>query len=104
MRFTNRLLAALFGLALGAAVLLGSGADAAASSAGPDAPAVAVRAEAAPAALPPGGTDLESRDYALREAAAPELQEFEGGTIVIVSIGFFGLLLIILILILIAGD
>ena len=99
-----RFLTAALALALGAAVLLGSGPDAAAASGGPTMPTVSAPAEASTPAVPRQGTDADSRDYALREASSPELQEFEGGEVVIVSIGFFGLLLIILIIVLIVDH
>jgi len=61
-----RFLAVVTGWILGAGLLLLGGASAARADGG-----------GSPAALP--GTDAEARDYALREATSPGVQEFIGG-------------------------
>jgi predicted outer membrane protein len=56
----------------------------------PDRPAVVAVVDA-----PAPGTAVEARDYALREAASPAVQEFAGGEVIIV-VGFVGCFFIFL--------
>jgi hypothetical protein len=71
----------LLGLVFGAALLVAGGPRAAlADDAGNGAPApIAVDAPAPVTAPVQPGTDVEARDYELREAESPEVQEFTGG-------------------------
>ena len=61
-------------------------------------------AEADLAKPPQAGTESEETEYALREAASPEVQEFEGGETVVVSVSLLAILLIVLVVILLSSD
>ena len=61
-------------------------------------------AEAGLATSPQAGTDSEELQYALREAASSEVEEFEGGETVVVSVSLLAILLIVLIVVLLSHD
>jgi len=88
---------ALLGIILGAAALFAAVPGTAFADARSNPAAFSAPAEAAPpvSALP--GTDAESRDYEHREAESPQVQEFAGGEVII---GFFVLVLIIVLIVL----
>jgi hypothetical protein len=101
-----RRLAMVLGLALGAALLFTDVPRAVAdvSAAPPSVPAVTASAVAISSPSPRPGSDAEAQDYALREEASPEAQEFTGGETVVISVSLLAILLVVLIVILLSRD
>ncbi len=94
----KRLMAAALLVALASAPSI---AQAATTNAAPLAPTavVAGRGESPVISTPVGATPGDTADYAAREAAAPELGKFQGGSVVIFLGGGVALVVVIIVLI-----
>ncbi len=99
MRFLVTLVLTIIGTA---AVLMASPVVASAESGSDAAVPTAVMDAGSPEAAQPGNL-LESEEYARREAASPEVQEFAGGDVV-VGVSVLVVVVVVLLIILVANS